>query len=184
MNKRAFTLIETMVAVTLLSVAIMSPITLVQRSLQSAYYARDQITASYLGQEAIEAVRAKRDNNRLEIRNGSSIDQFAGIPIMQDFLIDTRSNATWTSGCVISATPLKTNGSFYGYGTDPCNASEAGWSRTHFQRTVRACYAHTTGNCDASSSDEIRVTSTMTWTSGVFGSKSIMISESIYRLPI
>ena len=51
--KKGFTLIETLVAVSLLTVAIVAPMTLTARSLSAAYYARDQITAFHLAQEAI-----------------------------------------------------------------------------------------------------------------------------------
>src|SRR3989344_5745503 len=64
-SSRGFTLIETLVAVTLLSVAITAPMSLTTRSLAAAYYARDQITAFHLAQEAIESVRHARDHNIL-----------------------------------------------------------------------------------------------------------------------
>lgn len=62
---RAFTLLETLVAVAVLLMALLGPFTIAQQSLKSAYYARDQITAYYLAQEGIEFVRAVRDENYL-----------------------------------------------------------------------------------------------------------------------
>ncbi|MEK7156326.1 MAG: prepilin-type N-terminal cleavage/methylation domain-containing protein, partial [Patescibacteria group bacterium] len=67
-----FTLVETLVAVMLLSVAVVAPMSLAARSLGSAYYARDQITAFYLAQEAIEALRSIRDSQILLIAGSSS----------------------------------------------------------------------------------------------------------------
>ena len=64
-TSRAFTLLETMVAVTVLLMALVGPFTIAQQSLKSAYYARDQVTAYYLAQEGIEYVRAMRDQNYL-----------------------------------------------------------------------------------------------------------------------
>lgn len=61
-----FTLIETLVAISVLLVSLAGPLSIAAQSLQSAYYARDQITAFYLAQEAIEYVRAVRDQNVLE----------------------------------------------------------------------------------------------------------------------
>ncbi len=60
---RAFTLIETFVAVSVLLISLVGPLSIAAQSLRSAYYARDQVTAYYLAQEAIEYVRAKRDQN-------------------------------------------------------------------------------------------------------------------------
>jgi prepilin-type N-terminal cleavage/methylation domain-containing protein len=62
---RGFTLIETLVAISVLLLSLAGPLTLAAQALSSAYYARDQITAFYLAQEAVEYVRAKRDQNYL-----------------------------------------------------------------------------------------------------------------------
>lgn len=60
-----FTLIETLVAVSVLLMALLGPLEIAAQSLRSAYYSRDQITAYYLAQEGIEYVRAVRDENYL-----------------------------------------------------------------------------------------------------------------------
>lgn len=64
-TKRAFTLIETLVAISVLLISLTGPLSIAVQSLNSAYYARDQITAFYLAQEAVEYVRAVRDENYL-----------------------------------------------------------------------------------------------------------------------
>src|SRR5258708_2821268 len=85
---RGFTLLETMVAVTLLAVAIVAPMQLTAQSLASAYYARDEVTAFYLAQEGIEAVRNVRDNNiLLDSQGGSTVNLLNGIFINQTFRI-------------------------------------------------------------------------------------------------
>ena|SRR3989344_2445689 len=53
---RAFTLIETLVAISILMIAVASPLTIAQKGLASAIYAKDQIIASYLAQDAIEYI--------------------------------------------------------------------------------------------------------------------------------
>lgn len=63
--KRGFTLIETFVAISILLVSLAGPLSIAAKALQSAYYSRDEIIASYLAQEAIEYVRAVRDQNYL-----------------------------------------------------------------------------------------------------------------------
>jgi type II secretory pathway pseudopilin PulG len=61
----AFTLIETLVAISILIMALVGPLSIAEQSLRSAYYSRDQVTAFYLAQEGIEYVRGVRDQNYL-----------------------------------------------------------------------------------------------------------------------
>jgi prepilin-type N-terminal cleavage/methylation domain-containing protein len=63
---RGFTLVETLVAITVLLVVIIGPMTIAQKGMQNAYYAGDQTTAVYLAQEAIEAVQKLRDDVALQ----------------------------------------------------------------------------------------------------------------------
>lgn len=62
---RGFTLIETLVAISVLLVSLAGPLSIAAQALRSAYSARDQVTAFYLAQEAIEYVRSYRDENYL-----------------------------------------------------------------------------------------------------------------------
>lgn len=66
MNTRAFTLVESMVAVTILTLAVAGPLFTAGRAIVAAQTARDQLTASYLAQEGVEYVRALRDDAYLE----------------------------------------------------------------------------------------------------------------------
>lgn len=65
--KKGFTLIETMVAVTIIALAIAGPLTAASRSVVAGQLSRDQLIASYLAQESIEYVRAMRDNEFLAL---------------------------------------------------------------------------------------------------------------------
>jgi len=64
-SSRAFTLIETLVAISVLLVSLAGPLSIAAQALQSAYYSRDQVSAFYLAQEGIEYVRLYRDQNYL-----------------------------------------------------------------------------------------------------------------------
>jgi prepilin-type N-terminal cleavage/methylation domain-containing protein len=64
-KKGGFTLIETLVAVMILSTAIAGPLTIASKGLQAALVAKDQVTAFYLAQDAVEYIRFARDSNRL-----------------------------------------------------------------------------------------------------------------------
>ena len=56
-----FTLIESLVAITILVTAILGPMTIAATGISSAIYARDQETAFFLAQEGLEYVRNVRD---------------------------------------------------------------------------------------------------------------------------
>lgn len=169
-----FTLIETLVAVSLLTISIVAPMTLTSQSLAAAYYARDQITAYNLAQEGLEAVRAVRDSQVLQIStatDATGIDLFGPIPVNQDFTIDAHvsnlANAmeTCSSGCP----PLQTNGTLYGYSADT-----ATWPQTAFVRTLHASYVQGT-------TDEIRVSVTVSWYTAIGQPRSFTIYENVYR---
>lgn len=60
-----FTILETLVAISILVLALTAPLVIVSQALKSSYFSRDQITAYYLAQEAVEYLRNKRDNQGL-----------------------------------------------------------------------------------------------------------------------
>lgn len=57
-----FTLVETLIAVAILTLAVAGPLFTASRAIVAAQSARDQLIASYLAQEGIEYIRAMRDN--------------------------------------------------------------------------------------------------------------------------
>lgn len=64
-QKNGFTIMETLVAIALLLLAITGPMVFSQTGLRAAFHARDQITAFYLAQDAIEFIKNSRDHNIL-----------------------------------------------------------------------------------------------------------------------
>ncbi len=76
---KGFTLIETLVAVMLLSLAIAGPLTIASKSLNATLVSKDQFIAFYLAQDAIEQVRYLRDTSALCLAAGSSSGSCAGV---------------------------------------------------------------------------------------------------------
>ncbi len=58
-----FTLVETLVAISILMLAVTGPLYYASEALRAATYAKDQITAFYLAQDAFEQIRKIRDEN-------------------------------------------------------------------------------------------------------------------------
>lgn len=67
-KNNGFTIIETLVAVAILMISIAGPLTIAHKGLLTAIQARDQVTASYLAQDAMEYVKNLRDNNKIATR--------------------------------------------------------------------------------------------------------------------
>jgi prepilin-type N-terminal cleavage/methylation domain-containing protein len=65
-KQKAFTLVETLVAISILTIALTGPLAIIAQALRSSYFSRDQITAYYLAQEAVEYIRNQRDFNGLQ----------------------------------------------------------------------------------------------------------------------
>ena len=176
-HSRGFTLIETLVAISLLSVAIVAPMSLVSQSLAAATYSRDQVTAYNLAQEGIESVRGIRDGNilanALQNQGRSLLD---GIPIGGNFTIDARKTDAVEAidPCEGTCGPLQTDGTLYGYGfcvDGTCN--------TNFTRTMTAVYVGpSTIN---GGQDAIRVSATVSWYTPNGQPRSFTIYENMYR---
>ncbi len=75
-SNKGFTLIETLVAILILSIAFNAVITLISNSIFSAQYARNQITAMYLAQEAVDHIRNDRDSHAFEKKDLSDWTNF------------------------------------------------------------------------------------------------------------
>ena len=99
---KAFTLVETLVAVTIVLLAVTGPFQLVKSSLLASYTARDQMIASTLAEEGFEYVRGVRDANYLYMLEnpGASRDWLLGLGA---------SPNCFTANCTIApseATPI------------------------------------------------------------------------------
>lgn len=96
-HKAGFTFIETMIAIAVLLIAIVAPMSLAHQGVQAARLAQDEIVAFYLAQEGIEVVRNMRDENKLV---GTTQLADALVPCIVD------PNNPADLGCYIDATVI------------------------------------------------------------------------------
>jgi len=160
---KGFTLVETLIAISILLVAIAGPLTIASRGLVASKYSRDQVIAFYLAQEATEFIRNKRDNNAITGNlwtdglgpcfnpNGCMVDATGGV-----------FSSCTGDGCV-ELNIHKTTG-FYSYsnGTD--------WRGSGFTRTI---------NIEQINPDEIKITVGVSWRTGTLN-KSFSINENLF----
>lgn len=127
-NKRGFTIIEGLIAVVILVLMIMVAFNITRSVFKPLSYAKAQITASFLAQEAMETTRYIRDNNLKRNRDwldglGPCLD-VCDVSVLSDpKVIDCTSG----SGC----TNLRYEASTGLYGYNPS------WEETVFIREIK-----------------------------------------------
>jgi Tfp pilus assembly protein PilV len=134
-----FTLLEALMAVSILMVAVVAPITVSQKGLSSAVYAKSQMIASYLAQDAIEYIKNVRDQTAIQnnfewdraLGNGGYFNKCLA---PNGCMINTIKNAiTENTSAVLDYSNTsflyKDSNGFYGYG--------AGGEVTNFTRQIK-----------------------------------------------
>lgn len=125
-DRDGFSMVETLVAITILLVAIAAPMRIAQDGLSGARVAQDQVIASYLAQEAVEYVRWVRDTNTLE-----GDGWLSGLSACRNNECVIDVIAEEVDGCDGECPSLQINGNGqYGYGPG------GQWENTPFVRTV------------------------------------------------
>ena len=169
--KAGFTLIETLVATFVLVTAIVGPLSIVAKGVFFSNIAKDQITASYLAQEAIEYLRNKRDNNTIAQGTWAGYKGLIDSCITSICKIDVYDDTL--TNCGESCPPLKYSDAIglYGYG------SGGDWTQTPYTRSIKVYYVPT-GESNEAESNQIKIEVTMTWTNGAL-SKNFKLKENL-----
>lgn len=151
-SPKGFTLVETLVAITIIALALVGPFAAVQQALNASRSARDQLIASSLAQEGLEYVRSVRDGNYLyNLANpGATVSWLYGVDgtggstncVAADCVIDATqgTRSTIITPLYISATGIYNQ--------------QASGTVSPFTRSVRITTVSAT---------EVRVTVTMSW---------------------
>lgn len=100
MFQRGFTLLESIIAIFIVTVGVGGVFTLVNQTVNSNRVASSKLTALYLAQEGIEIVRHMRDSNFLMVRWGMGGTWDQGLSAGVHY-IDYTEKATTTSNLVI-----------------------------------------------------------------------------------
>jgi len=186
-----FTVIETLVAIAILLLAIVGPLSMAEKGLAAAETARQEITAFYLAQEAIEYVRNIRDTNALQGHDGDTdwlrdLDECkkrAGCGIDVTVTESPPSTSKQTMECTLtneycrlyqyvgdSVTPVPTTHPLYGiFG----HRTTGGWKPTEFSRKVNI--TNIVDKVEAS------VVVQVTWSTGSFGDRHIDLKEHMFN---
>jgi len=152
--KKGFTLVEALVAISILIIGILSAFILVSRSLYTFPFIQDRLTASFLVQEGIELVRNIRDSNFIKKAKGENISWDSNLspkcytiePVIGSSSNNIRLNDINETNCECkNSTPLKFDDSrnFYNYQDG---------EETNFKRVIQI---------EKISENEIKVTSTV-----------------------
>ncbi len=163
MKNYGFTLLETLVAVTILTIVIIGPLTLAINSISVAMISQNQITAFYLSQEAMEYIGNIRDSNFSQGKDWlDGLADCAGAGGCYVDIINGRITA-----CLGGCPKIKyDNGGYYNY--------ESG-EEAIFIRTVKI-----TPNIGGNS-DEVRVEVVAQWPEKFGGQKSFTLQKNLFK---
>ena len=125
LNKQGFTLVETLVAISILMIAITGPLTIASKALTTALTSRDQVIATFLAQDVHEYIHSIKDRNLY--RNN---------PWLQD--LGNGTSCTAAAPCIIDTS---------GVNSSPASAIAVSGGNTQLYRDSFGRFTHVaTGN--------------------------------------
>lgn len=161
-SNNGFTLVETLVAISVLLISVVAPMTLAQQGIRSARIAQEQTTASYLAQDALEYIHNVRDTNRAEADDwldglGPCINSTCKIDVPAETITSCSGGSP---ACENLRKQESTN--LFGY--------DSGWTETVFNRKVEI---------DQLTDYEVEVVVTMSWDTGLF-EREFVVRNHLY----
>jgi prepilin-type N-terminal cleavage/methylation domain-containing protein len=186
LKSAGFTLVESLVAISILSLSIAGTFTAVQSGIRSSTLAKDQMAAYYLAQEAMEYIKNARDENALhsiyEVTQGRperswlyGIASVAGDPCYFGKVCAVDSPAktvTYCGSASITSNPPNLCSVLKQDPTTKLFGYSLGWTDTVFKREIQFE--------EISSNLEVRVVITMSWT-GNYGNKTFQVAETLFN---
>lgn len=179
-EKKGFTLVETLVAIFVLTLSIMGPMAAAQSSLKASFVARDQITAFYLAQDSIESIKALRDSVYVNnVRNNETNDW---LDLLSDCKPDNSDGANKYCKVINTNNPIElqsasagSNFDVYLINNEFTNQIGDANQKTKYSRKVNLTRI---GN----KNDELKITVEIEWTGNFLsGTRKIVVQENIYN---
>jgi prepilin-type N-terminal cleavage/methylation domain-containing protein len=187
MQNSGFTLLETMVALTVILAAVVGPVSLITRGLLSFSISKNKVIAANLAQEGIELVRLVRENNiACDVLNGPAVWQWNRDPEGGTIRrlkagVDIGSFASVACGGATLRIP-KLSASCSGplsFGDDGTYGYRSG-PATSFRRCVDIRVPPDGRDADIPAGDQMDVISTVTWQERG-GERSMVLRERLYN---
>jgi prepilin-type N-terminal cleavage/methylation domain-containing protein len=183
-TKGGFTLLETMVAIFILTISITGPMVFAQSGLRTAFLARDQITAFFLAQDAIETIKNIRDTNGLDptgpdwLRN-IDVCNAANAPGTCKIYLDTAVENPVAEKCGTGAPTPNTTA------TNRCPEMDRdvqGWFMYDAVPPAPSRFTRTIYISETISNKEAQIIVEVSWTSNVrVGKSRITVQENMYN---
>jgi prepilin-type N-terminal cleavage/methylation domain-containing protein len=187
-RQRGFSILETLVAIAILLIATTGPMVFAQQSLRAARLSRDQVTAFYLAQDAIEFVKHIRDENSLV---GSRADWLAGLEECYSVETDPQDGCQvsvpeWSAGDTAEAVTacgitgdclLRECGDMFGIYDTGCTEDLVD---SRFSRRVKIMTPE--GTDPVAETEEALVEVVVSWEApGLSGDRQVLVREHIYN---
>jgi type II secretory pathway pseudopilin PulG len=178
-NKSGYSLVEVLVAITILMLSIVGPITIASKSMQSAQYARQQTTAFFLAQEGISIANTIRNDTGVTAYWDTSVTSWSWTtnPALAPCFdpdgcdIDFR-DASLTSNVVNCSTVANCLLRF-----------DAGAARAAYQHVSGTNSPYTRVLTFTLDGDEVRVVSRVSWDSTLMGgTQEVELTTSLFNL--
>lgn len=179
-HNRGFTLIETLIAIFVLMLSITGPLTMAAKGLQVTILAKDQDTAFYLAQDAVEYVRWVRDTNKLR---GAS--WLAGLDGTANGHSTVSGSCTGANGCYLNSLSDKITACsgtcpVLNYDTTNNYFTYDSGTASIFTRTVRIVTPVGVNDCTAGHGCEASVIVSVAWYDQGSLLRTVTVSEDMF----
>lgn len=164
-----FTLLETLIAIFIMVVAFTSLLSLMTTTMFSARYANNEITATYLAQEAVDYIRNDRDTTAFQggiwlnflAHYGSSLGTPSGCFVVPDGCYFDVTDTTYSNIKQCNNPPTPFSCPYFNYEESPTSGGyykyDATFPKTNFKRTV---------TMELNGTDEVLITVRIDWSNG------------------
>jgi prepilin-type N-terminal cleavage/methylation domain-containing protein len=199
-----FTLVETLVAIAILMIAIAGPLTVAEKGLSAAIYARDKLIGSYLAQDGMEAIKNIVDTNEIYIGSTANSDvsdhwiTYGGVDLANVSAgcnynpitkignictIDTVSNPNSfiINHCLSASDPSSCS---------PLNLSPSGYVQggtsptTPFTRYFYVQPFTVSGGGNGGADNAANIVMTVTWPGDVVGGGGVILEDTMFDTPL